>query len=305
MRAKMNLPTLMVDFDTDEECRKALEGFRWPDGVKCLRCGSDSISRIATRKQYDCNACRYRFSVTTGTIFHDSHLPLAKWFMAVLLMCEAKKGISANQMKRTLGVAHKTAWYLCHRIREAMIESQPAPLSGTVEVDETYIGGKWRGKKRSDDGRKDWRQRKAMVMGAIQRDGQLRMRTGPRATKEVLHGFIRTHVADNCERIYTDELSAYGGIADSNTTHEQVDHHAYEYVRGDVHTNTIEGAFGLFKRGLAGSFHQISVKHLDRYLDEFEFRYNNRKNEYLFRDTLTRLVTAKALQYDALTSNPA
>src|SRR4051812_38812353 len=120
--AKQNLAKLMVDFDTDAECREALEAIRWPKGVSCLRCFSFKVSRISTRKQFDCDECRYRFSATTGTIFHDSHLPLPKWFMAILLMCEAKKGISANQMKRTIGCAHKTAWYLCHRIREAMKE---------------------------------------------------------------------------------------------------------------------------------------------------------------------------------------
>jgi len=300
---KTNLAQLMVDFDTDKECRYALETLRWPSGVCCLRCGSTRISRITTRKQFDCGDCHYRFSVTTGTIFNDSHLSLPKWFMAVLIMCEAKKGISANQMKRTLGVAHKTAWYLCHRIREAMMEQNPEPLCGTVEVDETYIGGKWRGKNHGrDDGRKDWRSRKAMVVGAVQRGGNIRMRTAPIASKEVLHGFIRQNVADNCERIYTDELNAYNGIGDANTIHATVEHRVKEYVRGDVHTNTIEGAFGLFKRALVGSFHQVSTKHLDRYLDEFEFRYNNRTNPYLFRDTLTRLVSAKAMPYEKLTA---
>src|SRR5580765_715271 len=143
-KTKNSLSSLNVDFDTDTECRQALEELRWPEGVACLKCGSKSISRITTRKQYDCDSCRYRFSVTTGTLFHDSHLALPKWFMAILLMCEAKKGISANQMKRTLGVAHKTAWYLCHRIRKAMTDVNPEPLTGTIECDETYVGGKHR-----------------------------------------------------------------------------------------------------------------------------------------------------------------
>jgi transposase-like protein len=300
---KTTLAKLMVDFDTDAECRSALETLRWPSGVCCLRCGSEKVTRIRTRKQFACSDCQHRFSVTTGTIFNDSHLSLPKWFMAVLLMCEAKKGMSANQMKRTLGVAHKTAWYLCHRIREAMTDTKPEQLAGTVEVDETYVGGKWRGKNRGRaDGRKDWRERKAMVVGAVQRSGKIRMHTAPTASREILHGFIRQHVADNCERIYTDELTAYRGIGDENTIHDTVEHRVKEYVRGDVHTNTIEGAFGLFKRALVGSFHQVSVKHLDRYLDEFEFRYNNRKNAYLFRDTITRLVTTGAMPYEELTA---
>jgi transposase-like protein len=293
MTSRVTLPKLMVDFDTDAECREALEQLRWPDGVKCLRCESASISRINTRKQFDCNKCRYRFSVTTGTVFNDSHLALPKWFMAVLLMCEAKKGISANQMKRTLGVAHKTAWYLCHRIRKAMTEVHQAQLGGTVEVDETYVGGNGRGYY--------WRERKAMVLGALQRDGRIVLRTGKRQTSDELKGFVKT-VANGATRIITDEHRGYHGIGDDDTIHETVNHSKEEYVRGDIHTNSIEGAFGLFKRSLVGSFHKVSHKHLDRYLDEFEFKYNNRKSAHLFRDTLTRLVTAEAMPYQELTA---
>ena len=301
-KTKNSLSSLNVDFDTDAECRQALEELRWPDGVKCLRCDSDSISRITTRKQYDCNACRYRFSVTTGTIFHDSHLALPKWFMAVFLMCESKKGVSANQLRRTLGVAQKTAWYMAHRIRKAMSDANPSPLSGTVEVDETYLGSK---RRTHGIGRGNYRQFKQIVLGAVERDGRLRMSAGLNNKRETLHGFIHANVADEAANIYTDSLPAYCGIGDANTKHEVVDHSRHEYVRGDVHTNTIEGAFGLFKRGLVGSFHQISRKHLDRYLDEFEFRYNNRRNPYLFRDTLTRLVQAEAMPYEKLTSQTA
>lgn len=296
LRSKMNLAVLNVDFDTDAECRAALEGLRWPDGVRCLRCGSDKISRISTRKQFDCDACRYRFSVTTGTIFHDSHLPLPKWFLAILLMCEAKKGISANQMKRTLGVAHKTAWYLCHRIREAMKDGTTVQLTGTVEVDETYVGGR-----RPGVGTGNWKRDKAMVLAAVERGGRIRLQTGKKADKKTLHAFVADTVSDAAANIYTDELPAYTGIGDENTTHQTVNHGHKEYVRGTVHTNTVEGAFGLFKRGIVGSFHQVSHKHLDRYLDEFEFRYNNRKNPYLFRDTIMRLVWRSALTYDQLT----
>ena len=296
---RMTLPKLMVDFDTDAECRQALEELRWPDGVCCLRCGSESISRIKTRKQYDCNDCRYRFSATTGTIFNDSHLALPKWFMAVLLMCEAKKGISANQMKRTLGVAHKTAWYLCHRIREAMTDTRPRRLTGTVEVDETYIGGKRRGMGRGYVGNK------AMVVGAVQRGGKIRMKVEKRDDKATLQGFVADHVSPNVKNIYTDDHPSYQGL-DNNSgdtgLHQTVNHSAKEYVRGDVHTNSIEGAFGLFKRGIVGSFHQVSHKHLDRYLDEFEFRYNNRENPCLFRETLRRLVNTSHVEYKALTA---
>jgi transposase-like protein len=296
MTRKMTLPRLMVDFDTDAECRALLERLRWPNGVRCVRCDSERISRITTRKQYACIACQHRFSVTSGTVLNDSHLALPKWFMAVLLMCEAKKGLSSNQLMRTLGVAKKTAWYLNHRIREAMRTEGAEPLTGTIEVDETYIGGKRR------TGKGKWRKNKAMVMAALERGGDIRITSGRTPNREILHGFIREH-APNPQRIMTDEYAAYIGIADGDTTHETVQHSKEEYVRGDVYTNSVEGAFGLFKRSVVGSFHQISHKHLDRYLDEFEFKFNNRKNGYLFRDTLTRLVTAKALPYEKLTAS--
>src|SRR2546425_3087004 len=137
----MDIVKLADQFGSEDRARTYLERRRWPDGLKCLRCGSEKISRIEDRHQFDCDSCRYQFSVTAGTIFHDSHLPLFKWFMAVYLMCESRKGISANQMKRTLKVAYKTAWYLCHRIRAALKDADTTPLKGTVELDESWVGG--------------------------------------------------------------------------------------------------------------------------------------------------------------------
>ncbi len=293
-----NLMSLIHDYDTDQECRDRLEHLRWPDGVCCPRCQSDKISRIVKRKQFDCDSCRYQFSVTSGTIFHDSHLGLPKWFIAIYLMTESKKGISANQMRRTIAVSYKTAWYLCHRIREAMYEDAPTPLSGTVEADETYIGGKRAGGGR---GNGNYRKNKTMVMAVVQRGGAIRMSTGKTDSKVILQRFVRSH-APNPARIMTDEHPSYVGLADSDTTHESVNHSAKEYVRGDVHTNTAESAFSLFKRSIVGSFHQVSGKHLDRYLDEFEWRFNNLKNPYLFRDTLRKLVAAGHIEYKELTA---
>jgi transposase-like protein len=295
----VNLLSLMEDFDTDAECRAYLEELRWPKGVTCPRCQSQAISRIKARKMFDCDGCRYQFSVTAGTIFHDSHLPLPKWFMAIFLITESKKGMSARQLKRLLKVSYKTAWYLCHRIREAMKTENAEPLTGIVECDETYVGGKQRGV-----GMGGYHLSKALVIGIIQRGGELRIRHGRSLApnRKTLHGFIKEH-APNPKRIMTDEHLAYKCIKDSDTTHETVTHSKKEYVRGDVHTNTIESAFGLFKRSLVGSFHKVSVKHLDRYLDEFEFRYNNRKNAYLFRDTLIRLTNGTALPYEKLTKS--
>lgn len=150
---EMNLADLVEQFGSNDRCREYLEHLRWPDGVKCPRCGSDSVSRITTRKQFDCNACRKRFSVLAGTIFQDSKLPLWKWFAAVYLICESKKGISALQVKRMLKIgSYETAWYLCHRIRAAMKDEGASTLDGIVEIDETYIGGKVRFHKRGQEG---------------------------------------------------------------------------------------------------------------------------------------------------------
>ena len=162
-KGEMNLMKLMEQFGTDEKCRILLEKLRWPDGIKCIRCGSDKISHIYKRNQFACDACDLHFSVTAGTIFHDSHLPLPKWFAAVYLMCESRKGISANQLKRTLGVAYQTAWHLCHRIRAAVADADTTPLAGTVEVDETFIGGKAKNMHKKD------RERKIQGRGASDR----------------------------------------------------------------------------------------------------------------------------------------
>ena len=291
-----NLLTLIDDFNTDAKCRELLERLRWPNGVACLRCGSLNISDVTTRAQYDCNDCRYQFSVTAGTIMHDSHLPLRKWFIAIYLMCECKKGMSALQLKRTLGVAYRTAWYLCHRIRAAM-DNDPfegPTLLGIVEVDETLVGGKTKGKGRAYKGNKTW------VAGAIQRGGRIRLERIPDTRRETLHGFISRTVLDEAEAIYTDELASYLGIDDDNTRHQTVNHSAEEWVVGDVNTNSIEGVWSLFKRSIIGAFHKVSEKHLDRYLEELEWRYSNRDNSHIFTDTLRRIVNTERMEYKTL-----
>ena len=184
----------------------------------------------------DAYGCSYEFSVTAGTIMHDSHLPLRKWFVAIYLMCESKKGISALQLQRTLGIgSYRTAWYLNHRIREAMANDpfEGPTLLGVVEVDETMVGGKAKGK--------DYRRNKTWVAGAIQRDGQVRLERIPNIRKRTLHDFIARTVHDQAEAIYTDELKSYLGIADHDTQHATVNHRAEQWVVGDVHVNSIEG----------------------------------------------------------------
>ena len=300
----MNLMALMEQYGSEEKCRMYLEKLRWPEGVKCPRCQSDKISRIYKRDQFACDSCSYHFSVTAGTIFHDSHLPLTKWFAAIYLICESRKGISANQLKRTLNVAYKTAWYLCHRVRAAVADADTTQLCGTVECDETFIGGKAKNMHKKDRERKiqgRGTSGKTMVLAAIQRGGGVRLKVEDRRDRETLHAFIRNEVSPDAERIMTDEWEAYQGIADENTTHETVNHSQDEYVRGDVHTNNAEGVISLFKRSIVGAYHQVSVKHLDRYLDEFGFRFDNRNNPYLFRDTLLRLIASSNIEYKELT----
>jgi transposase-like protein len=295
----------MDRFGTNDECRAVLEELRWPNGPRCPRCDSDKLSRIYEREQFDCDACSFQFSVLAGTIFHDTHLPLRSWFMATFLICESKKGMSANQLKRMLGVSYKTAWYLCHRIRAAMVNPNPLPLSGVVEADETFVGGKHRAPRGEHGGTApgwDWRKHKTTVLGAIERGGMLRVRKAPNNRKTTVTEFLSGVVADHASAIYTDELKSYAKIGDADTIHEAVNHAIEEWVRGDVHTNSVESAWSLFKRSIIGSYHQLSAKHLDAYLSEFEWRFNNRANPYLFRDTLMRLLESDNLTYKKLTA---
>src|SRR6266511_2189149 len=170
---EFDLVGLIEKFGSEDRCHDYLEGLRWPDGVKCPRCESDKISRIVKRRQFDCDSCRYQFSVRVGTLFHDSKLPLWKWFLAIYLMSESKKGVSANQLKRVLNVSYKTAWYLCHRIRASMKEEGAPLLSGIVEVDKTYIGGKPRYHTNPREAAKRRHATKTMIVGAIERGGRV------------------------------------------------------------------------------------------------------------------------------------
>ena len=264
--------------------------------MACIRCGDARADAIERRGQWQCRSCDYQFSVTAGTIMHRSHLPLRKWFIAIYLMCESRKGMSANQLKRTLGVQYKTAWYLCHRIREAMgNDSFAGPtLFGIVEVDETMVGGKARGKGSGYKGNKHW------VAGAIERGGRVRIERVPDIRKHTLQDFVRRTVSDEAEAVYTDELRAYIGLDTDTRRHETVSHGREEWVVGDVHTNSVEGVWSLFKRSIAGTFHKMSVKHMDRYLEELEWRFNNRNNPHIFRDTLARIMHTDPLQYREL-----
>jgi transposase-like protein len=302
----MNLPELIEQFRSEDKCREYLEDLRWPNGVYCPRCSCNSVSKIEKRHQWECNdnSCRYQFSVTAGTVFHDSHLPLWKWFLAIYLIGEYKKGISAKQLQRTLGVSYKTAWYLGHRVRSAMEEDSPVPLQGIVEVDETWVGGVHHKTKDDPSGRS----RKKLVLGAVARDGEVRlvMRAGKgREGKDSYRTFVKKMVDDKAEAIFSDSDPNWGDMTDWDTVHRKVDHSKDEWVRGIVHTNTIENVWSLFKRSVVGTYHQMSAKHLPAYLDEMAFRFNNRDNAFLFRDTLLRMIHGETLPYAELIAEDA
>jgi len=295
----MTLNDLSHLYSTDEQCRALLKKLRWPYGVECLRCKSKKVFELADYAKFECGECGYQFSVTTQTIFHDTHLPLETWLMAVLLLVEARKGMSANQLKRTLKIgSYKTAWYLCHRIRAAMIEVSKPKLTGTVEVDETYVGGKTHGGP-AGRGAKN----KEIVIGIRQRGGDLRFIRASDVTKGTLYDIIAAHVDKTVDVIVTDEWPGYSfDLTQFQGKHKTVNHSAGEYVRGKVYTNTVESAFSLLKRGIVGTWHKISVKHLPAYLQEMQFRFNRRKNPDLFIDTLRHMITADPLTFAKLTA---
>lgn len=302
MLDSVNLCTLIEQFGSEDKCRAYLEALRWAGEVECPRCASDKISKVVKRKQYDCDACRYQFSVTAGTIFNDSHLALWKWFLATYLLCESRKGMSANQISRTIGVSYKTAWYLCHRIRAAMKEVSPEPLSGVVEIDETCIGGRVHGKGTQGRSLKT----KEVVIGIKQRHGELRFFHAEDVKAGTLAKYIKENVSDDVDVIMTGDFASCPFATDkaglSRDKPKSINHSTGLYVDGDITTNGIESAFSLLKRGIVGTWHKISAKHLAAYLDEMTFRLNNRDNPFLFRDTMMKLIEAPVLEYKKLTA---
>lgn len=310
----MNLLDVYKELNTEEKCLAFLEKMRWPKGVKCIACESNRIGRIVTkgktnkktgktgpdRKLFQCNDCRFQFTATTGTVYHDTHLPLHKWFLAIALITESKKGISANQLSRALGVQYRTAWYLAHRIRKAMVDKDAPKLKGIVEVDETYIGGKERGHKGK-------LRNKEVVVGVRERGGELRFVHTPDNKEGTLYEVIAANVSKEAKAIMTDENPAYNFKLTQfqKTRHGRIKHKSGSYVRGDVHTNTVESAFSLFKRGIVGSFHKISLKHMQRYLEEFAYRFNNRKAADLFGMTVARMAGIGNLPYAKLVEENA
>lgn len=266
-------------FKDDEAARQHLEAMRWPNGPVCPKCGTVDQATLMEGKShrpglYKCKACEAPFTATMGTVFESSHVPLHKWFIAVYLLCCSKKGCSSKQLERMLGVTYKTAWFMSHRIREAMRDGIDfAPVGGAgapVEVDETFIGGYRRGR-----GKGGGVAHKDKVMSIVERGGKVRSFHVASVGQRTLRPIIKEQVAANAT-VYTDEASYHRSMGKDFAKHEVVNHRLSEYVRGDVHTNTLEGYFSILKRGLGGIYQHVSAKHLKRYVGEFDFRYNTR-----------------------------
>lgn len=279
-------------FQNADKARRFLEQTRWADGAYCPHCGSLTVKKMAGKKHrkgaYQCNDCRRQFSVTVGTIFERSKVPLNKWLAAFFLLNASKKGVSAHQIHRMLGVTYKTAWFMMHRIREAMSDDSADPFGGTdknVEIDETFIGSK-KAEPKPDEfvSGIGWFHaqkprgygHKYAIMSLVERGGRARSFHVTNVTAKTLRPIIMRNV-DRASRLQTDETSYYVKLGrEFKGGHGQVKHGMGQYVKGDDHTNTIEGFFSIFKRGMKGIYQHCGEQHLQRYLNEFDFRYSRR-----------------------------
>lgn len=277
-------------FTDETACQTYLVARRWPNGVRCPRCGNANLYDHSSYKPFhwQCRSCSptgYRFSCIAGTIFENTNKPLYDWFKVTHLMLTSKKGISALQIMRFMGFgSYKTAWGMCHKIRAALVEPE-TKLGGIVEIDETWVGGK--------DRNRHWDKRhhgktggaatgKTPVIGAVQRKGNVIARVLDHVTRDSAEWFVREMISDKVSLIATDEAGHYTNLKNKGLPHDSVNHSTGRYVVGAVHTNTIEGFWSIFKRGIVGSYHKVSKKYLPLYVAEFQFRYNNRFNPDIF-----------------------
>lgn len=295
----MNLLQLFTKFQDNQQAIEYLEQIRWSKEIICVYCNSNKTCKHKeqNKTRWQCWNCKKSFSVTVGTIFHHSHVPLNKWFMLIALMLNAKKGLSSLQASRDLGIPQVTTWSMMHRIRNAMATDQGGLLKGIVEMDECYIGGKPRkeNKKDDDDSKGNPRGRgtkKEAVVGAVERKGNVKVE---QVSKMMLNAkgllaFVRKNMDIAETLLVTDEYTGYNKMNDK-IVHYSVNH-SREYVKGDIHTNTIESFWAILKRGIIGQFHKVSKKHLQKYLNEFEYRYNRRNLETkdVFNNLLMRAV---------------
>lgn len=271
-----NLMDFYKRFPTEESCREYLKKERFPNGkVACPKCNAtEKIYPMADGKRYKCGnkGCFHIFTITVGTIFEASHIPLQKWFLAMYIVSAHKKGISSLQLHRDVDVTQKTAWFMLHRIRYMLGNGTTKQMmSGTIEIDETFIGGTKRGRSK-----RGYPADKAPVFGMMQREGKARIRPVKNVKGETLKSIIRENVSSD-SIVMTDNYKGYKGLDKEYKDHKVISHSTHKYVDGMIHTNTIEGFWSLLKRGINGIYHSISPKHLHRYCDEYEYRYNTRK----------------------------
>jgi transposase-like protein len=274
--------------------RKHLEALRWPDGAECPHCNLINATAVKGGRDglYQCNSCREQFTVTVGTVFERSKVSLNKWLLCNHLLCSSKKGMSAHQIHRMLGVTYKTAWFMCHRLRLAM-KDDSGPLGGpgqTVEADETYVGGK--------AGNRAYRNTapKKVVVSLVERGGHARSFHIANVNARTVRPLLFTNV-DRRSTLNTDGSTIYKDLGASFASHGRVDHR-FEYVRGDTHSNTVENFFSIFKRGVIGTYHHMSEAHLHRYTAEFDFRYNSRnENDRVRADMNLCQIGGKRLTY--------
>jgi transposase-like protein len=277
-------------FPNEDACDAYLVRNRWPQGIHCPRCGSDRVYPLKTMKwKWECPDCReggaYRFSHLVGTIFENTNVDLREWFRVIHLMLTGKKGISARQVHRYMGFgSYKTAWYMCHRIRAALMDKEFQKLIGIVEVDETFVAGLAKNRhkdKRGDGSGGTGGAGKTVIVGAVQRKGNVVARVIENVQASTLESFVREAVSNKVSLLCTDQWVGYKHLG-KVFSHQTIDHAAGEYVVGAVHTQTIEGFWSIFKRGVIGTFHKVSKKYMSLYVAEFEFRYNDRHNPEIF-----------------------
>ena len=299
-KSKGDLVKLTDGTLTEADARRMFECMRWPNGVVCPldNCGGSEVYRITVkpavrksgkregkevgpRELFKCKACKRQFSVTKGTIFEDSHIPLRYWLIVMYRMCSSKKSVSARQIEREFGLSHRAAWFMCHRIRWAMTDKNPNPLKGTLEADETYVGGKVRGNRAhrmkqdlSKRMKEAW-DKKVPVFGVVERGGNIRAAVMPKVNQNNVERALWRAIDRSDSRLMTDEHPVY--LYASKMLPHDVIRHESEFVRGEVHTQTIESFWAILKRGLIGTYHHVDAGYLAQYVNEYEFRHNTRK----------------------------
>lgn len=287
---KYTLKDFQAQFPTDDACLEWLKNYLYPNGIHCQTCERvTKHHKVASRKSYSCDYCGHHVHPTADTIYHKSSTPLTIWFYAIYLMASTRCGISAKQIERETGVTYKTAWRMFKQIRSMLAESSREPLSGKVEIDETYVGGKPRYSRKGQGRGMQAGERKAIVVGAVERGGRAVTQRIEDTKGKTLLPFVKENV-ERGSTVYTDEWGGYWSVKANGYEHHTIQHRQKIYAKGDIHTNTVEGFWSLVKGGIRGVYHNVSDKYLQTYFNEYAFRYNRRFDEQpMFISFLTRV----------------